>query len=85
MSCYHSMMERITKKCNKCKKDLPIEGFGDNGKGGCFENCVACRTRGRAENARSRLRKAGAKLGAPASDESSEAPAEVMEHVWRRG
>jgi hypothetical protein len=58
---------------------LPVEDFGDNGKGGCFKNCVACRTRGRAENARSRLKKARAKLGAPASDEQSEAPADDVQ------
>ena len=78
-------MEGITKKCYNCKK-LPIEDLGDNGKGGCFTNCLPCRLRGRAENARSRLRAAGAKLGAPTSTEqpseasaSAAAPAEVLD------
>jgi hypothetical protein len=75
--CYHSSMEVIIKKCNKCNKDFPVEDFGDNGKGGCFKNCIACRTRGRAENARSRLKQAGAKPGAPTNDEQTEPPAEV--------
>ena len=64
MLCYHSIMEGIIKKCNKCKQDLPIEDFGDNGKGWCFTNCLPCRVRGRAENVRSRLRAKGVKLGA---------------------
>jgi hypothetical protein len=72
-------MEVIIKKCNKSKKDFPVEVFGDNGKGGCFKNRIACRTRGRAENARSRLKQAGAKLGAPANDEHTEPPAEVLD------
>ena len=62
-------MEGITKKCNKCKKDLPVVVFGDDGRGGCFKTCDACRSRGRAEHARAKLKKDESKADtAPAND-----------------
>ena len=68
-------MEPITNKCNKCKKVLPVEVFGDDGKGGCFKTCEACRFRGRAEQARAKLRKDEAKADtAPANDVKDEKP-----------
>ena len=54
----------ITKTCNKCKKALSVEVFGDNGRGECFKNCDACRSRGRDEQARSIVRNKEAKSNA---------------------
>ena len=51
------MTSSITKKCNKCKRALSVEVFGDNGCGECFKTCDACRFRGRAEQSRASLRK----------------------------
>ena len=50
-------METITKKCNKCKKALSVEVFGDNGKGECFKTCDTCRTAGRDSKARVKIEK----------------------------
>ena len=50
-------METITKKCNKCKKALSVEVFGDNGKGECFKTCDNCRAAGRASKARVKIEK----------------------------
>jgi hypothetical protein len=44
-----SIMESITKKCNKCKKTLCVEVFGDNGRGECFKTCDACREKNRTQ------------------------------------
>lgn len=68
-------MEGITKICNKCKKDLPVEDFGENGKGVWFKRCDECRLRGRAENTPSRLRKK-AELGTSTSQVQDKAPAD---------
>ena len=51
------MTSSITKKCNKCKRVLSVEVFGDNGGGACFKSCDACRCRGKAEQTRASLRK----------------------------
>ena len=50
-------METITKKCNKCKKALSVEVFGDNGKGECFKTCDTCRAAGRDSKARVKFEK----------------------------
>ena len=50
-------METITKKCNKCKKALSVEVFGDNGKGECFKTCDTCRSAGRASKEKQRKAK----------------------------
>jgi hypothetical protein len=54
---YLSIMEETNKVCNKCKKGLPLELFGASVQGHLFKQCDRCRLRGRAENARSRLRR----------------------------
>jgi hypothetical protein len=66
------MSETITKTCNKCKKALAVDVFGDNGKGACFKNCDACRSRGRAEQARTLIRRrdANSKTTPDTSDET---------------
>ena len=46
--CYITVMETLTTPCNKCKQALPVDVFGDSGKGACFKTCDACRARGRA-------------------------------------
>jgi hypothetical protein len=51
------MSGSITKKCNKCKKALDVDVFGDNGRGECFKTCDVCRYRGRDEHARFVLKK----------------------------
>ena len=58
------MSVSITKTCNKCKKALSVDVFGDNGRGECFKNCDACRSRGRDEQARSMIRNKEAKSNA---------------------
>ena len=51
------MTSSITKKCNKCKRALSVEVFGDNGCGECFKTCDACRSRNRVQHARTALKK----------------------------
>jgi hypothetical protein len=62
------MSGSITKTCNKCKKALAVEVFGDNGRGACFKNCDACRSRGRAEQARTLIRRREANSNTPPDD-----------------
>jgi hypothetical protein len=50
-------MEGINKVCSKCKKEMSIEMFATNSKNECFKQCTRCRLRGRAENARARMRR----------------------------
>jgi hypothetical protein len=50
-------MEASNKICSKCKKEMSIEMFAMNSKNECFRQCTRCRLRGRAENARARMRK----------------------------
>jgi hypothetical protein len=50
-------MEGTNKVCNKCKKGLPIDVFMSGIKDECYKQCERCRLRGRAENARARMKK----------------------------
>jgi hypothetical protein len=50
-------MDASNKICSKCKKDLSIEMFAMGSKNECFKQCTRCRLRGRAEQARARMRK----------------------------
>jgi hypothetical protein len=50
-------MEASKKICSKCKKEMAIDMFAANSKNECFKQCTRCRLRGRAEQARARMRK----------------------------
>jgi hypothetical protein len=50
-------MDASKKICSKCKKEMAIDMFAASSKNECFKQCTRCRLRGRAEQARARMRK----------------------------
>ena len=43
-------------RCTQCRKMVQVTLFGDNGQGGCFKQCDACRLRSRICNTNNKKR-----------------------------